>query len=207
VTCAEEPLPIITGITPAPEVQFWADPESISAGACTNVRWHAANVESVVFGGVAQPLDGSYEACLCDDERYTLTVTHLDGTEERLTVDIPVEGECVTEVPSDTTPPPAPEPVVPADGLNIACKGSQTLAWLPVDDPSGIGEYRVQLQRHSGDGNWKSAPGSPFTGIAGKQIAVDVECGWYYRWRVGAVDSAGNQSGFSDWSEFTITLE
>jgi hypothetical protein len=205
VTCTG--LPVITVITPGSEVQFWADPESIAAGACTHVRWHAANVKSVVFGGASQPLDGSYEACLCDDERYTLTVTHLDGSEERRTLDIPVEGECVTEVPADTTPPPVPEPAVPSNGLNIACKASQTLAWLPVDDPSKIAEYRVQVQRHSGGGSWQGAPGSPFTGISGKQVSVDVECGWYYQWRVRAVDGVGNESNYSDWSEFTITLE
>ena len=205
VTCAE--FPVMTVITPGGDVQFWADPDSITAGACTDIRWHATNVKAVVFGGASQPLDGRYEACLCDSERYTLIVTHLDGTEERLTLDIPVEGECVTEVPADTTPPPVPEPAVPSNGLNIACKASQTLAWLPVDDPSKIAEYRVQVQRHSGGGSWQGAPGSPFTGISGKQVSVDVECGWYYHWRVRAVDGVGNESGFSDWSEFTITLE
>jgi Bacterial Ig domain len=204
VTCPT--LPVITVITPGADVQFWAEPATIDAGACTDIRWHAANVKAVVFGGAGQPLDGSYEACLCNDERYTLTVTHLDGTEERKTVDVAVEGECVTEVPADTLPPPVPEPAVPANGLNIACKASQTLAWLPVNDPSKISEYRVQVQRHSGDGNWRAASGSPFTGISGKQMNVSVECGWYYRWRVEAVDGVGNESGFSDWSEFTITL-
>lgn len=207
VTCTGEPPAIITVVVPSPEIQFWAEPESITAGTCTHVRWHAANVKAVVFGGVAQPLDGSYEACLCEDERYTLTVTHLDGREERRTVDIPVEGTCVTVVPADTEPPPVPEPAVPSNGLNIACKASQTLAWLPVSDPSKIAEYRVQVQRHSGNGNWQNAGGSPFTGISGKQMSLDVECGWYYRWRVRAVDGVGNASGFSDWSEFTITLE
>jgi hypothetical protein len=205
VTCTE--LPVITVVTPGGDVQFWADPESITAGACTEIRWHAANVKAVAFGGASQPLDGSYEACLCEDERYTLIVTHLDGREERRTLDIAVEGACVTEVPADTTPPPVPEPAVPSNGLNIACKGSQTLAWLPVNDPSKIAEYRVQLQRHSGNGSWQGASGSPFTGISGKQISVDVECGWYYRWRVRAVDGVGNESAFSGWSEFTITLE
>jgi hypothetical protein len=205
VTC--QPLPVITVITPSADVRLWADPPSITAGACTHIRWHASNVKALLFGGVSQPLDGSYEACLCDDERYSLTVTHLDGTDERLTLDIPVEGECVTEAPSDTTAPPVPEPAVPSDGLSIACKASQTLAWLPVSDPSKIAEYRVQVQRHSGNGNWKNAPGSPFTGVSGKQVNLDVECGWYYRWRVGAVDGVGNESGFSDWSEFTIALE
>ena len=204
VTCAT--LPVITVVVPGGDVQFWADPATITAGACTNVRWHAANVKAVVFGGTSQPLDGSYGACLCEDERYSLIVTHLDGREERLSLDIPVEGECVTPEPADTTPPPVPQPAVPANGLTIGCKGDQTLAWLPVADASKIAEYRVQVQRHSGDGNWQGAPGSPMS-ATDKQVSVNVECGWYYHWRVRAVDGVGNESAFSDWSAFTITLE
>ncbi len=41
------------------------------------------NRERLVFGGIDQPMDGSYEACLCDDERYSLGVTHLDGSQEK----------------------------------------------------------------------------------------------------------------------------
>ena len=59
-------------------IQFWADPAKIEAGACTTIRWHVENVQRVVFGGIDQTFDGSYKDCLCADQRYTLTVTHLD---------------------------------------------------------------------------------------------------------------------------------
>jgi hypothetical protein len=193
---------------PGAVIQFWADPPEIQAGACTTIRWHAENVQGVIFGGIQQPLDGSYQDCLCGNQRYTLTVTHLDGTEEKPTVDIKVTGECVTPTsppPQDTTPPPAPSPAVPQNGLTIACKGSQSLAWLPVDDPNGIAGYQVEVQRHSGDNNWQTVSGSPFS-TGDKTVNVPVECGWYYRWRVRATDGAGNVGSWSGWSQFTITL-
>ena len=195
------PVPV-----PGAKVEFWADPTEIDAGSCSNIRWRAANVQGLIFGGVSQPLEGSYEACLCEAERYTLTVRHQDGTEEKRSVDVAVRGSCETPVPQDTQPPPAPEPAVPANGLSISCKASQNLVWLPVNDDSGIAEYRVQVQRHSGDNNWTDVPGSVFTGIQGKQNSIGVECGWYYRWRVRAADGAGNLGPWSGWSEFAVTL-
>lgn len=216
------PSPVGGGPTPescpaGPVIEFWAEPPEIRAGECTDIRWHAENVEAVVFGGISQPLDGSYDACLCENERYTLRVMLLDGTEEQRTVDVAVSGSCETPVPvgttppppaevGDTTPPPTPEPAVPANGLTLGCRSSQNLAWLPVSDDSGIAEYRVQVQRHGGDNNWQDVPGSVFAGIGGKESSVEVECGWYYRWRVRAVDGAGNVGSWSGWSEFAITL-
>ena len=194
---------------PGAVVQFWAEPPEIQAGACTTIRWHVENVQNVVFGGVQQQMDGSYQDCLCDNQRYTLTVTHLDGTEEKRTVDIMVTGSCVTPTattpPQDTTPPPAPSPAVPDNGLTLGCKASQNLVWLPVDDPSGIASYQVEVQRHSGDNNWQAAPGGSIS-VSDKTTSISVECGWYYRWRVRATDGAGNTGPWSGWWQFTVTL-
>ncbi len=212
--------PVITDTPTLPPpasavIQFWSEPAEIEAGACTDIRWHVENVNRVVFGGIDQPFDGSYSDCLCTSQRYTLIVTHLDGSEERRTVNVGVSGTCITPVtptftptsppPSDTTPPPAPSPAVPASGLTIVCKAAQSLAWLPVSDPSGISEYQVQVQRHAGDNNWQAAPGGSLN-VADKTVNVPVECGWYHRWRVRAVDGAGNVGDWSGWWLFTITL-
>jgi hypothetical protein len=203
------PTPVVS-VTPTiglgPIIQFWAEPDEIKAGACTTLHWHAEGVSKVVFGGKEQPNDGSYKDCLCKDERYTLTVTHSDGTEEKRRADVKVNGVCATPVPEDNTAPPAPEPAVPAYGLTLSCRGSQSLAWLPVTDPSGIASYQVEVQRHSGDNKWKAAPGSPIT-TEGKSTTISVECAWTYRWRVRAVDGVGNVGGWSGWSQFTVTLE
>jgi hypothetical protein len=74
-----------------------------------------------------------------------------------------------------------------------------------VEDPSGIAEYQVEVQRHAGDNNWQDAPGGQIS-VGGKTTSISVECGWYYRWRVRAIDGNGNTSGWSGWSQFAITL-
>lgn len=213
VTVTETPTP-----TPPPAlepiIQFWAEPTQIQAGACTTIKWHVENVQSITFGGVQQDFDGSYKDCLCKSERYSLTVTSLDGTQEKRTVDISVSGVCETPTPednnpppaADTTPPPTPELVVPGNGLTLSCRGSQSMAWLPVSDPSGITRYEVQIERHAGDGSWQTVSGSLFS-INDKTMSIPVECGWTYRWRVHAVDGAGNIGGWSGWFQYTVTLE
>ncbi len=203
-------IPVATEtFTPTPPpvevIQFWADPPQIQAGMCTLIKWHAENVQKVVFGGIEQSFDGSYRDCPCSDQRYTLTVTGQDGNEEKQRVDLTVTGSCATPTLMDTTPPPAPTLVVPTDGLTIACKSSQTLTWLPVNDPSGILKYEVVVQRHSGDNNWQAAPSGQQV-LTDKTTNVPVECGWYYRWRVRALDGAGNVGSWSGWSQFIITL-
>lgn len=191
---------------PEAVILFWADPASIDAGRCTTLRWKVSNVSKVVFGGLEQPFTGSDDECLCEDRTYTLKVTLLDGTNVDYTADVNVRGTCVTEVPPDTTPPPVPVPQVPANSLSIACKASQSLVWLPVTDPSKIKEYQVRIQRSSDNINWSDLATSPITGLKDKTTTIPVECGWYYRWRVRAVDGVGNISDWSNWSTFIISL-
>jgi hypothetical protein len=186
---------------PGPVVEFYADPTEVEAGFCADIIWHAEGVDSVVFGGIDQPLDGSYRTCPCVTEYYTLTVNHLDGSQERVQLELPVTGTC-----EDTTAPTPPSLQVPQNGLTLSCRSSQTLTWLPVDDDSGIAYYQVEVQTHSGDNNWSPISGSPFT-VTDKTTNVTVDCGWYYRWRVRAVDGADNVGDWSAWSTFTITLE
>ena len=109
--------------------------------------------------------------------------------------------------PEDTTPPPAPALISPSGGILLGCSSQTTVTWNPVTDPSGISEYRVQMGTHSGDFNWHPPAGSPYTGITSTSTNVSVDCGWYYRWRVRAIDGAGYMGPLSSWAEFTITLE
>jgi hypothetical protein len=107
--------------------------------------------------------------------------------------------------PPDTTPPPVPSPAVPADGLEIACKSSQTLVWMPVsDDSGGPVVYYVKLQKQVTPGNWQSAGG--WGPVSGKQVDASVDCGIQYRWTVRAQDSAGNYSDWAPWSHFSISM-
>jgi hypothetical protein len=200
--------PVITVTSPpaASTIQFYSYPPETPAGSCTTLYWNVENAQRVIFGGVDQPFSGSYETCPCENEQYMLTVVNLDGTEERRTVDINVTGSCVTELPPPPPqePPPAPTPAVPADGLALSCRFSQTLAWLPVDDPDGISGYYVKLDKEVTSGNWQSAGG--YGPISGKQVDVTVDCGIRYRWMVRAQDGAGNYSNWSAPSHFSINL-
>jgi len=210
-------------------VRFWADPGEINAGGKFTIHWQAENVRQVIFGGKEQPFEGSYSDYLCKNERYTLTVIHNDGSEEKHSVDIIVNGQCEApeeeseesqqpsqpesssggEAPAsevDNTAPPAPNQLKPVNGVDLGCIGSAMLRWDAVSDPSGIAEYQVEMQRHAGDNNWGSAPGSVFTGIGGGQKEISVECGWEYRWRVRAIDGEGNVGNWSGWFSFNIPL-
>ncbi|MBT3188120.1 MAG: hypothetical protein HN736_15235 [Anaerolineae bacterium] len=106
--------------------------------------------------------------------------------------------------PADTTSPPAPSPAVPASGLELTCRSTQTLVWLPVDDPSGITGYYVKLEREATPGNWQSEGG--YGPVTGKQVDANVQCGGVYRWMVRAQDGAGNFSNWSAISYFSVAI-
>jgi hypothetical protein len=149
-----------------------------------------------------------YEVCHCSSTSYTLTVVHFGGTEEERTVPIEVTGTCNTPTPPpDGTAPPAPSLLSPANGANIdGNPATVTLSWSAVSDESGIAEYRLEAQRHSGDGVWLAAPGSPWNGLSGTSRAIPVQPGWTFRWRVRAVDGAGNVGPWSGWFSFVVVF-
>jgi hypothetical protein len=216
----EEPPPPAEEPPPA-DIRFWADDEEIEAGSCTTVRWHVSNVSAYwVNGQPGAGDDGSFQTCPCQDETHTLRLTRSDGSEQNLSVTIRVSGQCEapppppsedTEPPpppppsKDTKPPPVPSLAKPGDGQELSCRSSQTLVWILVSDESGISGYYVKLERRpSPKDSWQSAGG--WGPVSGNQVDVTVECGWYYRWTVLAEDGAGNQSGWSPHSHFSVTL-
>ncbi len=206
----EEPdPPTPTPVTDLPEtiVQFWADPLQIEADACTLLRWHVENAEKVVLGSTEVSEQGSYEVCLCESTSYRLTVTGLDGNAEEFKVSIPVSGTCAPPTMEiDETPPAAPALLKPLDGSDLGPVADAILRWNAVSDESGIAQYQVQVQRHSGDNDWTAAPGNPWTGLADTQLLLTVEYGYTYRWRVRAVDGAGNAGPWSGWFTFKVPL-
>jgi hypothetical protein len=202
-------MPTATLVPPpeAPTVNFWADPAAIEAGQCTTLYWETANVQRVEFGGSTQPLSGSYYDCMCSAQTYPLTVTYNDGSQETFRVTVEVSGVCATPTaPPDTTAPAPPTLLKPINGSNLACTADVILRWEATTDASGISQYRVQVERHTGDNNWNAVPGSVFTVSGETNLTLAVECGFSYRFRVRAVDGAGNQGGWSDWFTFVITL-
>lgn len=203
----EEDGPTPIPPTPVPEINFWAEPGEIDAGACTTIRWEVANVSSVVFGGREQAFSGSDHFCICETSTYPLTITYTDATTEKFYVTVNVSGSCATPTPVvDTTPPPPPLQLKPLNGVELSCSSDTILRWEAPSDPSGISAYRVQVERHSGDYNWQAVPGSVFTGITDTNLPLSIECGYTYRWRVRAIDGASNLGNWSGWFTFIDPL-
>lgn len=61
------------------------------------------------------------------------------------------------------------------------------------------------ISRRRGNSKWQAAPGGQIS-VTDKTTNVPVECGWYYRWYVRAIDGVGNASGWSGWSQFSVIL-
>ena len=178
------------------EVSFSADRQSITAGECVNLRWDVEHATAVFLNGVGVVGHGTQQVCPTSTATYVLRV-EAPGGEVTRSVTITVTA------PADTTPPPVPQPYVPADGLTIACTSRQVLVWLPVTDPSGV-TYEIQLESQVSATQWN--PVIERAGLTAKQSEVDVQCGVYYRWRVRARDGAGNVSAWSNWFTFSITI-
>ncbi len=204
------PTPVTVTPTPAAQIEFWSDAEVVNAGACTTVHWRVANIREVFFDGRGVTGQGAHETCPCREESHTLVVTLQDGSQTSRSLTIRVNGTCITptptDPPSDTTPPQVPVPVVPADGSVVDCpaSGRQTLAWMPVNDPSGV-VYYVKLEQELKADQWSSVGG--WGPVSNKQVEVDVGCGGIYRWRVRAQDGAGNVSAWSAFSAFSVNLD
>jgi hypothetical protein len=214
VTRAPTSTPTPTPTPPPPEalIEFAASAAKIDAGECATLLWHVENVKAVFLDGTGVAGVGSKEVCPCKDTTYVLSVTLLDDTKTERSFTLRVEGACVTPTPPptstpepDTTPPPVPSTVSPTGGAVLACD-KVTLDWDGVSDPSGIAEYRVQVQQEGTAGNWDDVSGSPWNGLGGTDLERDLGCGGVYRWRVKAVDGAGNESAFSAWAEFGVNL-
>lgn len=213
-----DPSPTPVDPTPVPEivdlpaddepyVDFWADPEEITAGDCTTLHWETQNVAEVVFAGVSQPLSGSDMACFCSQQTFPLTVTYKDNSTETFYVTVETTGVChtITPVP-DTTPPNPPTLLKPLNGDTLACVAEAILRWDDVSDTSGIEEYRLEVQRHPGDNDWKPVSGSPFIVHNDTNLTLSTECAYTYRWRVRALDKAGNLGDWSGWFSFVVNF-
>jgi hypothetical protein len=184
----------------ATTVEYWADPPEIEAGACSTLHWLVDNAQQVLLGSTEMASHDDFEVCLCQTTRYRLTVTDLDGIDQEYAVLIQVNGVC------DETPPPAPLLYKPLDEEELGPFADTILRWDDVTDESGIDEYQIQVERHSGDHVWHTAPGSPYTGVTLTEQLLTIDAGYTYRWRVRAVDGAGNIGPWSGWFTFSVPL-
>lgn len=208
-------ISITPTLRPESKVSFYAEPGQINAGECSTIYWNVENANRVIFGGTDQQFVGSYKDCMCSSRNFTLRVFNKDGVEKQYTAHVSVNGTCEThdEQPQsdsqpqpDTNPPTVPVPAVPANGLTLSCRSSQTLVWQPsTDDVSGISLYYVKLEKQIKRGTWQSAGG--YGPVKDKQVTVNVDCGIQYRWMVRAKDGAGNYSAWSSASTFSVNLD
>ncbi len=194
-TATITPTVTLTQQTPI-SISFYTDKLSITPGECVQLSWTVQNANEVLLNNAQVTSSGSSQACPTTTTEYNLSANK--GQEYRYEQII-----ITVNAPSDTTPPPVPQPQVPSNGLHITCKASQTLVWLPVSDPSGISGYDVELLKNV-SGTWQRV--KTWNGVTGKQVEAPVDCGLQYRWAVRAVDNSGNKSAWSNWFTYFIDL-
>jgi hypothetical protein len=114
-----------------------------------------------------------------------------------------------TRTPSPTpTPdrigPAAPRLLAPEPDVQISCDPNQDeqrvqLEWSAVSDPSGVQGYDVYLEAIE-----RTPSVYPGQFASQPSLAVSVACNEVYRWRVRAVDGAGNEGVWSDERDFWL---
>lgn len=126
----------------------------------------------------------------------------------------PMPSPTPTSVPTDTPlptptrdivgpPPPAlNQPAANAVSVCAADKAQHTVRfqWSAVTDPSGIKRYELVLSEIAPRSY--VYPTKTFTGT--QPVDVNLPCNVTYRWRVRAVDGAGNAGGWSEERQFTL---
>ena len=162
------------------------------------------------------------------DGLYMLARTRLDGTETEVAnlVNLIIFYNCLegtglrvgqrlylpplpTPTP-DVKGPDAPTLLQPKNEEEIPCSTEEpvsvTLRWQPVDDPSGVARYEVELVRYPA---YPPVAVTTTLQIEGGQslTAIRTVCGDKYDWRGRAVDNAGNSGEWSNWSVFYLLRE
>lgn len=140
----------------------------------------------------------------------THTPTHTSTpTNTPTSTPTPTNTSTPTNTPTPTsTPdvvgPPAPQLLAPERGAQLFCPAGGgalwvQLQWVGVSDPSGIRTYEVHLE---------AVETNPYVYppqfSSGSFLNVLVPCGEVYRWRVRAIDSAGNAGTWSEERAFSV---
>jgi RNA polymerase sigma factor (sigma-70 family) len=105
--------------------------------------------------------------------------------------------------PPDAKAPPAPRLIAPANGA-IVKGGKVTLQWEPVKDPSGV-TYRVEIQSYD-DKAGGYLTSRTVDGVSGTKLSHSMKSS-RERWRVSAVDGAGNKGPVSEWWKMGQEIE
>ncbi len=100
----------------------------------------------------------------------------------------------------DVAAPRPPALVSPIDKANVQCS-EVTLLWRPASDPSGIANYRIELEKLVGR---SYVPKEDWNKQDETLVKFDAECNTGYRWRVRATDGAGNKSEWTEYEQFSV---
>jgi hypothetical protein len=89
-----------------PVVSFTADPQSIVAGQCSELRWDVQNADFVVLDGAGVPLEYTREVCPTSTQTYELRVANAAGEfEYRATINVAQPTSTPTLAPTATRRP------------------------------------------------------------------------------------------------------
>lgn len=119
----------------------------------------------------------------------------------------PTSEPTMTATPDDTTAPAVPVLNTPEEEAELACGETVTLAWDAVEDESGIAayEWEVETSESGTEDTYTSAESGNSTETSAE--LTDLACGVWYRWRVRAVDAAGNTGDYADYATFALAAE
>lgn len=111
----------------------------------------------------------------------------------------------IVPLDTDTTAPPVPTHVSPADGSYISSANLTNIQWDPVADPSGVTYvFESSTLPANPDGTF-STPTYTSPPLSMPMLNTDVEPEGLFYWHVKAVDGANNSSGWSQ--AWTLTVD
>ncbi len=100
---------------------------------------------------------------------------------------------------ADTEPPSTPDGLTPQSGAFVS-GSTVTLAWNAVDDPSGV-TYTIEIETYSAD-RGTYIPAVVVDGLSATTYSRTM-ASTGERWRVFAVDGAGNSGGTTSWHTYS----
>jgi|GEM_PF-1481357 len=192
-------------------------------GPALQVDWQGNADRLDIFfegnGDTTLAVRGPDDSWYCDDDSYgnlnpQLTFFGAPRGQYTIWVGVYSSGDAVGGVlifePGciDTQPPPAPTDLTAANpdsayAPRLPSCSTVILQWGGVDDVSGIQDYVVELEQRDMYSDWGAAPKS-LERVDELTREVSGLSSWYeYRWRVAAIDGAGNQGPFSVWYYFS----
>ena len=175
--------------TAAPQVEFFADAQTLIAGQCTNLHWRTQFVQAVFLNN--DPVTGNEDrqACPSSSTTYTLRVNHAGGTITRqITLQVSAPPNTATRTATATrtrTSTPIQPPAAPTN-LHIVgtrkCSAPDQIKIAWNDNSNNEAGYRVWRRFRTPDTVWETiatlgAGVTQYTDSSGLTVTRNVEYG------------------------------